>query len=75
MSFSIRLSRRRVLPKDAWQGDYKYVSPAKLNITKQYDLYSFGKNGIDDLGQKDDLIVLVPFGPYLSALRVKCPCS
>ncbi len=43
------------LPNDGWQGKYQYASPANISITKYYDLYSFGKNGKDDLGQKDDI--------------------
>ena len=42
------------LPKDAWGNDYKYIYPSVYG-NKKFDLYSFGKNGIDEHGQLDDI--------------------
>lgn len=41
-------------PKDLWNNDLKYYYPSKFG-DQEFDLYSFGKNGIDDLGKKDDI--------------------
>ncbi len=39
---------------DPWGNPYQYIYPGKHNQYK-YDLYSFGPNGKDDNGQKDDI--------------------
>ncbi len=42
------------IPLDPWGNNYVYYIPPKYG-TKEYDLYSFGENGQDDYGQKDDI--------------------
>lgn len=44
----------KIIPLDPWHKPYIYISPAKYG-TKEYDLYSFGKNGRNDYGQQDDI--------------------
>ncbi len=39
---------------DPWGNPYKYVCPGKHNPRK-FDLYSFGPNGVDDGGERDDI--------------------
>ena len=51
----------RKIKKDPWRNFYKYNYPATLNTIKSYDLYSFGKNGIDDSGKVDDLVAWTDF--------------
>lgn len=41
-------------PKDGWQNDFIYFYPSKLG-SEAFDLYSPGPNGIDDLGEGDDI--------------------
>lgn len=42
------------IPIDPWGNEYLYYQPAKLSA-KKYDLYSTGKNGVDDKGMIDDI--------------------
>jgi general secretion pathway protein G len=42
------------LPLDEWGNEYIYYYPAKFG-NKEFDLYSYGKNGINDYGLKDDI--------------------
>jgi general secretion pathway protein G len=42
------------IPLDPWGKAYVYIHPAKYG-KKSYDLYSFGMNMKDDLGEKDDI--------------------
>lgn len=42
------------IPLDYWGNEYVYVFPAKFG-NKSYDLYSIGRNKINDQGNKDDI--------------------
>lgn len=42
------------IPKDVWHNDLIYVYPSRYGH-REFDLYSFGKNGIDDFGKGDDI--------------------
>lgn len=42
------------IPMDAWGKPFIYTIPSKYS-KNEFDLYSFGANGLDDLGQKDDI--------------------
>jgi general secretion pathway protein G len=42
------------IPLDPWRKAYVYIYPAKYG-NKSYDIYSFGANMKDDLGEKDDI--------------------
>lgn len=41
-------------PKDVWQNEFIYIYPPKFG-GKDFDLYSLGKNGIDEFGKGDDI--------------------
>jgi hypothetical protein len=41
-------------PTDVWHNDLNYIYPSEFG-SKEFDLYSFGKNGIDDYGEGDDI--------------------
>ncbi len=43
-----------VLPVDMWGNEYVYKHPSRYG-NKAYDLYSFGQNGQDDYGERDDV--------------------
>ena len=42
------------IPKDAWQNNYRYYYPPRYG-NHELDLYSLGKNEIDDKGGGDDI--------------------
>jgi len=35
--------KKREIPKDAWEHDYRYICPGRVNI-EEYDLLSYGKD-------------------------------
>ena len=45
---------KKALPNDPWRNKYVYHFPARYG-NKDFDLYSFGVNGQDDKGEKDDI--------------------
>jgi general secretion pathway protein G len=45
---------KAMIPLDHWGNKYQYIFPAKYG-NKEYDLYSFGKDKVDDHGQNDDI--------------------
>lgn len=45
---------RSKVPLDRWEHELRYLYPSKYG-DKAFDLYSFGPNGIDDLGRVDDI--------------------
>ena len=46
---------KKAVPLDPWEHGYVYHYPARYG-NGPFDLYSFGKNGIDDRGDKDDIV-------------------
>lgn len=42
------------VPLDHWGNEYRYLFPSKYG-DKNFDLYSYGKNKVDDHGQADDI--------------------
>lgn len=45
---------KKKIPLDPWNKDYQYIYPAKYGSQK-FDLYSFGRNGLDEFGKGDDI--------------------
>lgn len=45
---------KKLVPIDPWGNKYIYLYPAKYG-SKSYDVYSFGINGQDDQGLRDDI--------------------
>lgn len=45
---------RKGIPNDPWRNKYAYHYPARYG-NKDFDLYSFGANGQDDKGERDDI--------------------
>jgi general secretion pathway protein G len=45
---------QKPIPLDPWGNEYVYLNPAKYG-NKTFDIYSFGVNGKDDHGLKDDI--------------------
>jgi len=43
-----------IIPTDPWDEEYRYFYPAKIG-DKEFDLYSKGKNKVDEKGQADDI--------------------
>ncbi len=41
--------------RDVWGSPYCYFFPPQYNKKEPYDFYSWGKNKIDDQGEKDDI--------------------
>lgn len=42
------------LPLDSWGHEYIYLFPSKYG-SKEYDLYSYGEDGVDQYGLGDDI--------------------
>jgi len=45
---------KKSVPNDPWKNNYMYYYPARYG-SGEFDLYSLGKNGIDDKGKEDDI--------------------
>lgn len=46
--------KKSTTPRDPWGNDYVYIHPA-IHGDKAYDLYSRGRNGLDEHGEGDDV--------------------
>jgi len=46
--------KRSEIPLDRWNNELEYIYPP-IYGSKDFDLYSFGANGIDNLGKEDDI--------------------
>ena len=46
------------ITKDVWGKDFVYLPPA--DNKKWYEIYSYGQNGYDDFGNKDDITTWKP---------------
>ncbi len=45
------------IPSDPWGSYYHYSNPPLIHQSEEYDLYSYGINGIDEQGQGDDIVL------------------
>ncbi len=46
-------------PSDTWHNEIVYIYPPKYG-TREFDLYSVGKNGVNEYGQGDDITNWTP---------------
>jgi hypothetical protein len=62
--YSLPVPVEHGVPVDAWGHGFVY-RPADASSGPSYQLYSIGKNGIDDAGQGDDIVTRAALDPKL----------